>query len=409
MAENIKIKVDKSTPRIVYTCDFIFKERGLDYTLVKEDEAHDIDYTRNGLASSLLYDETISHEIPEFDVNKLVLLFEEKPDHFASVFYVLSRMEEYDSEKKDEHGRFPVKESILFKYGLINMAICDRWSQHIIGVMAGRELPEPIIEFEPTFDIDNAFAYLYKKGVRRKLSILRDRLKGDKERLEERRRVKKGDKDPYSTYDVISEVAEEYSVQLFWLMESHGRFDRNLDINLPAHKDLIQSMKKKARVGLHPSYGSFGHPEIVSKEKERLEQITREPVVSSRQHFLRFSLPHTYHTLIESGIQHEYSMGFAAETGFRIGTARSVRWFDLTINSVSELMIHPFVYMDGTLNEYLSLNPQEAKARITALYEEVKRCGGTFRFIWHNETIGGYKHWNGWEAVLEHTLTLMHE
>jgi hypothetical protein len=165
-------------------------------------------------------------------------------------------------------------------------------------------------------------------------------------------------------------------------------------------------MAWKTIVGIHPSYKSNSYEYYLLNEKERLEVILNREVIHSRQHFLKFSVSTTYHILETMGIKHEYSMGYADHIGFRSGTARKHKWFDLNRNRVSEMTIHPFAYMDGTLNEYMELTIDEAKVRIDGLYKEVKKYGGDFVFIWHNETIGNYGKWNGWRAVLEHTLAL---
>jgi len=43
---------------------------------------------------------------------------------------------------------------------------------------------------------------------------------------------------------------------------------------------------------------------------------------------------------------------------------------------------------------------------VSKLFQEVKAFGGQFVFLWHNETIGNYGRWNGWDSLLQHTLDI---
>jgi hypothetical protein len=40
------------------------------------------------------------------------------------------------------------------------------------------------------------------------------------------------------------------------------------------------------------------------------------------------------------------------------------------------------------------------------LYKEVKKYGGTFSFLWHNETISGYQHWAAYQEVFKATFVI---
>jgi hypothetical protein len=165
-------------------------------------------------------------------------------------------------------------------------------------------------------------------------------------------------------------------------------------------------MSTTCEIGIHPSFKSNSYEFYLHNEIERLESIIKKRVHLSRQHFLILKFPYTYQTLIGQEISDDYTMGFADVIGFRAGTARPFKWFDLTKNEITNLTVHPFVFMDGTLNDYMKLTPDQAIKQIDLLYQEVKEYGGEFSFIWHNETIGEYGIWKDWSKVFEYSINL---
>jgi hypothetical protein len=116
---------------------------------------------------------------------------------------------------------------------------------------------------------------------------------------------------------------------------------------------------------------------------------------------LRLKFPRTYRRLINSGILEDYTMGYASQTGFRAGICTPYFFYDLKKEEVTSLNIIPFQIMDVTLRHYLNLKPEEAIAEIEALMQEVKKVGGTFSAIWHNETVNDEGDWKGYREVFE--------
>ncbi|MDX2362743.1 MAG: polysaccharide deacetylase family protein [Crocinitomicaceae bacterium] len=416
----VLILVDQVTERLKYTLDFVFAERGITYSLTTGEQGFisseeiKLNYSKNNSTgicpSELLFEEgirnyTIDNKMFEgqecLSLNSII-------DPLAAIFYVLSRYEEYGDQPKDEHGRFPFASSCLNSYKLISKAVCDRWANGILKFLE-IEITERNrnVNIIPTFDIDNTYAYKLKTGSRKWLAVGKDMSKLNIERLKERKKSLKDGGDPYDTFDTIIDIASKFqSTQMFWLVGDLAEKDRNISTDIQEHAKLIQAMDKVVNVNLHPSYASFGKSEVMKIEKLRLEKIINHEIVNSRQHFLRFELPESFRILENEGFTHEYSMGFAEHVGFRSGTARPHRWFDVEQNRVSQLIVHPFVYMDGTLLEYMNLNIQKSEEKIQELYNEISEYGGDFIFIWHNETIGDYGKWKGWSQVLDFTLKL---
>ena len=174
------------------------------------------------------------------------LAFNEVVDPLASIFYMLTRMEEYQSKKFDQHGRFEAVNSISTRFDWLQKAMCDRWANAFLNLLkqeAGLtiEISFPNVTMIPTFDIDNAYAYRHKGKLRKSLSVVKDFLKGDFYRIQQRTKVLLGlKKDPYDTYDKITSIAAQgFPVKLFWLLGDYAKYDADGYIWFLGRKDDI--------------------------------------------------------------------------------------------------------------------------------------------------------------------------
>ena len=424
----IHIFVTDLNERMKYTFEFIFKERGIRYKLwynynefihISEPRLNYSNTEIEGVIkiepSSVLYDSDIGNYAIDKNLfyQESCLSFNGKTDPVASIFYILSRMEEYSSIQRDKWGRFEGKNSVLYRFEWHELAICDRWALDIVYWLKKNEilkphLKKPTLQFTPTFDIDNAYAYKHKGIWRTILSNSKDFLLGRQKRLIERQKVQTGSyRDPYDTYDQIYALKDiGINFKMFWLLGDFAKFDRNISFRHKRHRRLIQRMRTACEIGIHPSVKSNNYEFFLHNEIERLEKIIDNRVHFARQHYLMLKLPQTYETYLEQEIKDDYTMGFADICGFRLGTAKPIKWFNLRENKQTSLTLHPFAFMDGTLNEYLKISPVEAMGKIAQLYNEVKEFGGEFSFIWHNETIGDYGIWKGWSEVFEFSINI---
>jgi hypothetical protein len=81
-------------------------------------------------------------------------------DIIASAYYLLTRYEEWICpDVRDEHGRFPGRESLPFRAGFINRPLVDEYSELLRkwAALVGIELPEPNRRFSIllTHDVDS--------------------------------------------------------------------------------------------------------------------------------------------------------------------------------------------------------------------------------------------------------------
>lgn len=416
------IFVEQVTNRLRYTLDFIFKARGLSYELTTDaarfstSDSTKFNYSNRSFEGiptvtpcTLLFDEGIDAiALDKVGFEELeIMSFNQIPDLLASIFFVLSRYEEYCVSERDAHDRFPAVCSMQSVYGWLHEPICDRWAITLLTWIGIPMAPSSELKIQPTFDIDSTFAYKEKGLLRNMAGAIRDLPKGRITHVMERIQVLSNTrKDPFDTFDRIKALTANYpDTRCFWLMADYGLYNKNLAFNNSKQREIIQEIATRCEIGIHPGYDSYTSAKTLALEISRLSAVLEKPVTSSRQHFLRVRIPETYALLVEQGIQEDYSMGYAETTGFRMGTARKTAWFDLRTNEITGLMLQPFCYMDGTLNEYLKLSPEQASQEVQELKAMVNQYGGTFSFIWHNETLGFKQHWSGWEPVFEESIS----
>lgn len=327
-------------------------------------------------------------------------------DPFANAFCFLTRYEEYLPFQADEHGRFPDSENCLVKLNLHHKPVVDLMAYWIAGILA-HVFPEfnPFprkFAFQTSIDVDNAWAYRNKNLIRTVGAAGKAMIQGKFSELTERLAVLSGlKKDPYDSYDELIRMYSGHSGKLrfFFLMANQGRFDKSISYKNQQFRELIRRLSAHGETGIHPSYASNEKPELARAEKQRLEEILSQPVTTSRQHFLRLRFPETYRNLLAMGIRADYSMGFASMAGFRAGTCTAFPFFDLSLNTCTELMIHPFQLMDVALKNNLKLSPEEASLLIERLMNEVQLVNGTFMSLWHNESISNTGLWEDWQQV----------
>ena len=421
--------------RVVYILKQIFEDwLGLSPFLITEKNAYlstslpSINYSRNRLkerecfipASGWLREGGLDSYTPEC-VNEpglpLRIFPVDQPDADLSIdypsmcFFFLSRYEEYQPSYLDSHERFPAELSFSKKANILRVPILDYWlmilHMRLKEHNPSLQLKEGKFNFQPTYDIDYPWAYLYKPFFNQIKSYVRILLSGNVNELSRKIKVmKRKTTDPFFTFQELKDLHHQHGLEpiYFFLMADPGQFDKNPSWKLLPYRNLISNIHNDHKVGIHPSYYANLDYFLLCKEKERLEKITGSAIYKSRQHFIRLNVPETYRLLIKAGIKEDYSMGYPEEPGFRAGTSRAFRWYDIEKEETTELIVYPFQIMDGSLKNYLKLQVVEAKAIIREINDHIHKTKGTFRSLWHNSSFSSIGEWEDWKEVYDYLI-----
>ncbi len=369
----------------------------------------------------LLQSQVIEQQsIKPTNYNSFTIFFEQDTDFgfdiFAASFYLLVRYEEYLPFKSDQYGRFPATESLAYQANFLEQPLIHHWAAYLKAQLFRQfsqlSFQPPKFKFQPTFDIDLAWAFQHRSFYRTAGAIVKDLVSFNFDLLIQRLQILlRLRPDPFFVFEELKILHNQYEFKpiFFFLLGNYGVFDKNIAHQKKALQQLIQTLDRDYEVGIHPSYASNSSVELLKKELQRLQTIIQKPVKHNRQHFLKLSFPNTYQNLIQLGIKQDFTMGYADEIGFRASIAIPFYWYDLSKEVKTKLLIHPFQVMDVTLKQYLALSPEVGLEKISNLIDRIEEVGGTYCTLWHNSSFSHLEGWQGWKKMYENMLAYAYQ
>lgn len=406
----IVIYTPKVTNRIRYVLDFVFTQHlGITYELtenpdvVRQPECIYIAYSNRKMndwysvyQESLLLEEDIRpQKIFVSRENGFPVFFQTTDtydcrfDIFSCIFFLLSRYEEYLPHEQDIHGRFLASNSILAKKEFEFSPVIDSWLEYfkmeLLAMQPALNVRQYSFEYTPTFDIDQAYRFLGRNWLKHPPNIFK------KETIQT---LFLRQNDPFDMYDFILNETEKNKLQpiFFFLLCDEDANDSRVSPSSRCLQQRIKSIHDKEYItGIHPSYRSLERDSI-GLEKALLETITGQPVLYSRQHFLRIRFPDYFRAIAKESIQHDFSLLYPDTIGFRAGYSRSFFFFDLLKNETTTLMLHSTCWMDATFEYYRTDKNEEIQQKITELVQQLMKINAKLVTLFHNDLLSMEKY-----------------
>ena len=317
-------------------------------------------------------------------------------DIIASIFFMLSRWEERQSNLLDEHGRFPGCKSTAYRFGFLRRPVVNEYAEMIVAMLYDLGFPikkimrqgyRPIL----THDIDNlenrtsifkaakmcAWSILKKHDWKNGIASLRLPFIDD-----------------FDLYDFFMDVSEQANVKSHFYFMSESSSTTIPDHEGYLNNDKLQSILTRIKsrgheIGFHPSYFTLGDKRIFEAEYHRLFDVTLDKPKEGRQHYLRVKFPETMKNWSDNGFQIDSSMGYADVDGFRCGTGCEIPLFDYINRASIRLVERPLVVMDCTLSEYQNMTSDEIHKTLIKYIEIGKKYKMPITFLYHNSYFVG--------------------
>lgn len=342
-------------------------------------------------------------------------------DVLYSAFYILTRSEEIGSTNLDHWGRFPASASHAYKNNYLHRPVVDEYTEILWHCMKklwpSLRRKERKFEMMLTHDVDEPFEALFRPAWRMIRSFGSDVLRRrDIARAVDRARlwfrVKRGDLecDRVYNFDLIMDIGETAGCKdaFYFIPDCSGRMSGDYNLEHPAIRSLIRHIHERGHeIGYHGSFDTYMNSDKTQCEVKRLKTIAEQEGVAQtrwggRQHYLRWSALQTWRNYEVAGLDYDTTLSFADAAGFRCGTCRPYRVFDVENRKRLKLLEYPLTVMECSVLSagYMGYSYEKAQEYILQLKRQCRRYRGIFVMLWHNSRFETEQDWQIYRAIL---------
>ena len=328
-------------------------------------------------------------------------------DIFGSVFFMLSRLEEFICSEKDVHGRFEAKSSIAVKAGFLERPIVDEYIS-ILGHYIRERFPN--VEFSGkkfekiiTCDTDWPFAPHLESisAAARKSAVELIKARDIKSSVRTLCRyvyARTGVRSVDEHRNALDWMLNENelignTVRFYFIPFNTSRLDNTENFGSERMKSLLLDISERGHeIGFHPGYQTFENEQLFNLSVQNFHSVLNELninqlVFGGRQHYLRWNAVYTPKYWEKAGFNYDSSLAYAEKTGFRAGTCQEYTMYDVRERRPLNLKQRPLITMEDTIisSRYEGMGlGEEALDRFLKFKSICKKFKGKYTLLWHN-------------------------
>lgn len=332
-------------------------------------------------------------------------------DIFGTVFFMLSRYEEVVVNATDKFNRFPASASIAFQEGFLHRPIVNEYIELLWSALKylwpTLQRKKRTYKMRVSVDVDRPYNCATRDILWQIKQIGKDILVRYNVKLAISNVInyffsKFGNYsfDPFfNKFDWIMDVNEKANnLVIFYFIAGHTEniIDGCYSMDEPIVRNLIKKISDRGHeIGLHPSFNTYLDLEQLTIEANNLrrvmsEEVIPQPLLSSRQHYLRWDPLLTAKYLEAIGISCDSTLTYADYAGFRCGICYEYKLYDLAERKALNITESPLIVMEDSVfsKECMGYGHSDGAFKTIKNYIDIcKQFNGDFTLLWHNSNL----------------------